>query len=81
MKGRSVSIGNNTTTAALAAGSVGAMASGTGAVTVTNCPPEDKSFYCKLNRFVNIIKLFITIIVIVVAVVFIARFAYAYFKR
>lgn len=77
MKGRS---GTSATNTALVAGSVGALASGTGAVTVTNCPPEDKSFYCKLSRFVNIIKLFITIIVIVVAIIFVARFAYSYFK-
>lgn len=77
MKGRS---GSSSTTTALAAGSVGALAAGTGTVTVTNCPPEDKSFYCRLSRFVNIIKLFITIIVIIVAIVFATRFAYSYFK-
>lgn len=86
MKGRSGSgllrTGNNQngTTAALAGGAVGAIAGGGAGTTITGCASDDKTFYCRLVRFVNTIKMFITIIVIVIAIVFAIWFGYHYVK-
>ena len=78
MKGRAGGFSNATKTA-LTGGAVGALGGAT-TPTITSCPPDDKSFYCKLTRFVNIIKLFITIIVITVAIGFFLWFGIGYIK-
>jgi hypothetical protein len=80
MKGRSGGLSNGTN-ALLAGGAVGALTGGASTPTLTTCPPDDKSFYCKLVRFVNTIKLFITIILIIGAIAFGIWFAYSYIKN
>lgn len=58
---------NAGTNAALAAGATGAM-SGVSAPIFTACAPEDTSFYCRLTRFLNIVKMLLSLVFIFVAV-------------
>ena len=59
----------------LTAGAAGAASSlGTaGGVTVSSCPPDDKSFYCSFVRFFNIFKMLIVIIVVIIIAYFIYK--------
>lgn len=54
--------------AGIAAGVGGAVVSGAGGVTVSSCPADDQSFYCKFVRGFNIFKMILFIVVILVIV-------------
>ena len=55
---------------AIAAGAgAGALTSGAGGTTVTSCPPDDQSFYCKLSRFTGIVKMILFLITVIVFVI------------
>lgn len=61
----------------IAAGVGGAIMSGAGGTTVTTCPPEDNSFYCKFVKGFNIFKMLLVILAVIIGVVML----YYFFKK
>lgn len=49
---------------AIAAGVGSAVVSGAGGVTVSSCPPDDNSFYCKMTRWFNLFKMLIAFLAV-----------------
>lgn len=62
----------------LAVGGAGLVAAtatqGAGGTTVTSCPSEDNSFYCKFVKGFNIFKMILVILIIVGVIAFMAWF-------
>lgn len=56
-------------TGAAAAGLIGTgLASGAGGIAVTQCAPDDTSFYCRFTRFIGIIKMVIFLLVLLAVI-------------
>lgn len=66
--------------AALGAGALAGSAGGLSTPVLTSCPPEDKTFMCKLTRFYNSFKMILGIIVTVILIVVALWFAYVWYK-
>lgn len=61
----------------------GAVASGitdTSTPIISSCPPDDKTFMCKLTRFYNSFKMIIGIILIIAIICFVAWFLWSLYK-
>lgn len=62
---------NDTGKAALIGGgaaALGGAVAGAGGVTVSTCPPEDKSFYCQFVKGFNIFKMILSILLILAVI-------------
>jgi len=72
----------NTTGLALAGGAALGASGGVGVSTpvLSTCPPEDKTFMCKLTRFYNSFKMILSIIVTFILIVVGSWFAYTWYK-
>lgn len=68
--------------ALLAGAGAGAVANTTGASTpvLMTCPPEDKTFMCKLARFYNIFKMILGILVTVIVIGVLLWYGWKLFK-
>lgn len=64
---------NNGTFGALAAGGLAGGLGSAGGVTVSTCPPEDTSFYCKFVKGFNIFKMILFILAIFVVLYFLYK--------
>ena len=73
---------NATNTGLAVAGGAALAGSGGGVSTpvLTTCPPEDKTFMCKLTRFYNSFKMIFGIISTIILVLFVMWFAYTWYK-
>lgn len=74
---------DDTTGKALLGGAAaGAVANTTGAITpvITSCPPDDKTFMCKLTRFYNSFKMILGIITTVIGIGVLIWLAWSYWK-
>ena len=69
------------TKAAVAAGALGVASSGGGGGIVTNCPPDDKSWYCKLSRAVNGVQMVLYLIALLVGVAAVVYFVAQWLRR
>jgi hypothetical protein len=67
-------------TAGLASGVAGGVMNA-GGVTVSSCPADDQSFYCKFVRGFNVFKMLLFIIFIIVAAYFIYIMFFANKKK
>lgn len=61
----------------IAAGVGGAIMGGAGGTTLTNCPPEDNSFYCQFVKGFNLFKM----LLVIIAVIAVAVFLWYMFKK
>jgi len=74
---------NNNTGLALAGGAALGSTAGGGVSSpvLTTCPPEDKTFMCKLTRFYNSFKMILSIILTVLLIVGGIWFGYMWYKH
>lgn len=88
MKGRSggriISINkkDDSNKALLGGAAAGALTGGGGVSTpvFTSCPPEDKTFMCKLTRFYNSFKMILSIIATVIIIIGVIWLVWSYWK-
>lgn len=66
--------------AALGAGALAGSGGGLSTPVLTSCPPEDRTFMCKLTRFYNSFKMILGIITTVILIVVAIWFAYIWYK-
>jgi len=73
----------NTTSALLGAGAASVASSAVGANTpvLSTCPPDDRTFMCKLTRFYNSTKMIISLVLIFGTIIVALWFAYVFFKK
>lgn len=74
----------SSTKSMLAVGAASGVAGGlstAGGVTVSSCPADDKSFYCKFVRFFNMFKMILIILIVVAVIYFLLRYIVATKKK
>lgn len=66
--------------AALGAGALAGSGGGVSTPVLTSCPPEDRTFMCKLTRFYNSFKMILGIITTVILIGVAIWLAYVWYK-